>query len=136
MPFWKCYYHIVWTTKHRQPCITPAYEAVIQAAIHDKSLEYRCSIMAINMVTDHIHVAVSIPPGVAVSKWVGGVKGASARAINTGFEREERFHWQAGYGVMSFGEKNLLMVQDYIASQKEHHSTGSVNSYLECVEDD
>jgi hypothetical protein len=37
---------------------------------------------------------------------------------------------------MSFGEKNLLMVQNYIARQKEHHSTGKVNVYLETVEDD
>lgn len=136
MPFWKCYYHVVWKTKYREACIIPAYEAVIQAAIRDKSMEYDCVILGINMVADHIHVAVAILPSTAVSKWVGGVKGASSRAINTGFEREERSHWQNGYGVMSFGEKNLLMVQDYIAKQKEHHSAGNVNTYLECVEDD
>ncbi len=88
------------------------------------------------MVGDHVHVGVSIPPGVAVSKWVGGVKGASSRAINTGFDRDAKFQWQEGYGVMTFGEQALDKVRDYIATQKERHATGEVNRYLERIEED
>ena len=136
MPYWKCYYHIVWATKNRQPVIIPAYEPIIVGAIEAKCEEMDVSLLTVNMVSDHIHVAASIPPSISISKWVGIVKGVTARAINTSFERDTRFHWQAGYGVMSFGETALDKVKEYIVNQKQHHAKGDVNRYLENVGDD
>ncbi len=135
MPFWNCYYHIIWTTKNREPAIIPAYEQVIFAAIKQKSTELGCRILAINGVSDHIHVAASIKPSLAVSMYVGSIKGASSRAINIGFEREVRFHWQESYSVLTFGEKALRFVQEYVANQKIHHANSSTNAYLEHIED-
>ncbi len=134
MPYWKCYYHVVWATKYRQPMIISTYEPVIFAAIREQSQQLACSVLAINGVSDHIHVAVTIPPSLAVAKWVGSVKGASARAVNMGFNRDERFHWQEGYGVMSFGETALEIVKTYIDGQKERHANGELNTYLERIE--
>jgi putative transposase len=88
------------------------------------------------MVSDHVHIAASVPPSISLSKWIGSVKGVTARAINTHFERDTRFHWQAGYGVMSFGETALGKVTAYIANQKQHHANGDVNRYLENIGDD
>ena len=84
-----CFYHIVWATKYRQLCILPVYEPVIFAAIETKSKEMGCKLLAINAARDHIHSAVSIPPSIAVAKWVGNVKGAASHVINTSFEGEE-----------------------------------------------
>jgi putative transposase len=136
MPYWKCYYHIVWATKYRQPLIIPAYESVIFAAITDKAAEYDSPLLALNAVSDHIHIAVSIPPSVSIAKWVGGIKGATARAINTSFQQDTRFHWQSGYGVMSFGETALNKVKEYIASQKQRHANNDLNHYLENIGED
>lgn len=129
MPYWKCYYHIVWATKHREPIITSAYEQIIFAAIQDKCAEFESPLLAVNAVADHIHVAVCIPPSVAVSKWVGS-------AVNTSFELPTRFHWQGSYGVMSFGEKVLPQVKSYIENQKQHHAAGTVNQHLEQIGDE
>ena len=136
MPYWKCYYHLVWATKYREPAILPVYEAVIYEAIRQKAQEMKCSVLAVNSVSDHIHVAIAIGPHVAVATCTGNLKGASSRAINTSFERETRFHWQAGYGAMTFGEKALPDVIDYIKYQKERHARQELNWYLERVEDD
>ncbi len=136
MPYWKCYYHVVWATKYRQPIIIPAYEQVIFAAIEEKCKELGVSMLAINAANDHVHMAVSIPPRMSVAKLVGSVKGAAARAINTGFERDTKFHWQGGYGVMSFGETALDKVNEYIANQKQRHAKGDLNSYLENIGDE
>jgi putative transposase len=135
MPFWKCYYHIIWATKHREPIIVPAYEQVIFAAIEQTTLELKCNILAVNCVEDHIHVAASIKPSISVAKYVGRIKGSASRAVNTSFEQETRFHWQEGYSVLSFGEKALPFVQGYIAKQKQHHAGNDVNYYLERIED-
>jgi putative transposase len=135
MPYWNCYYHIVWATKHRQPTILPAFEQVITAVIQQKSLDLKCTILAINMVSDHIHVAVRIPPSLSIATWVGHAKGVSARSINTDFQQPERFHWQEGYGVMTFGEKALEQVKEYIANQKQRHASRDLNRYLERSDD-
>jgi putative transposase len=136
MPYWKCYYHVVWATKYRQPIIIPAYEKVIVAAIEEKCKEQGVALLAANMVSDHVHIGVAIPPSMSVAKFVGSVKGAAARAINTSFERDTKFHWQGGYGVMSFGETALDKVKEYIANQKQRHANSDLNSYLENVGDE
>jgi putative transposase len=133
MAFWTCYYHVVWATKYRQPVILPMYEPIIQTAIQEKSAELKSHLIELNMVSDHIHIAVSIPPSLAIAKWVGSVKGASARAVNTTLEPDNRFHWQESYGVMSFGEKALPQVREYSANPKMRHASGDLNSYLENV---
>lgn len=134
MPYWKCFYHIIWATKYREPLIEPAYESVIFATILQKAERFKSVIYAVNGVEDHIHIAVSIPPSVAVSTWVGEVKGASARAINTSFELESHFRWQAGYGALTFGERHLQFVVDYVNHQKEHHNNQKVLERLERIE--
>ena len=65
-------------------------------------------------------MAVSIPPTVQVSDWVGQLKGASAHYLNQRITNRNRFAWQAGYGVVSFGSRDLAWVTDYIRSQREH----------------
>jgi len=136
MSFWKCYYHIIWATKNRQPIITPAMETILFAAAHSKSEELRCSILAINGIADHIHVAVSIRPALAVVDWIGQVKGASSHALNLAFDDlGAKFRWQEDYGVVTFGAKNLPLVLAYIEGQKEHHLSAALQSYLEQIEE-
>jgi len=42
--------------------------------------------------------------------------------------------WQNGYGIVSFGTKDLKWVVRYVLNQKEHHKTGKVFKRLESVE--
>jgi hypothetical protein len=78
----------------------------------------------------HVHLALSIEPFVGISELIGDLKGASSREVNKekGYKALE---WQRGFGVVSFGRKNLPMVLEYIANQKEHHAKGSVHERLE-----
>ena len=99
-------------------------------------MEFESPLVIVNSVPDHLHLAVSIPPSVSVAKWVGSIKGATARAINSSIESDPRFHWQGGYGVMSFGEKVLPQVKAYIANQKQHHAEGTINAYMEQIGDE
>ena len=136
MPYWKCFYHVVWATKYREPSILPAYEQVIFHAIRQQAEESGCTVLAVNGVADHVHVALEIPPGLAVATCIGRLKGAASRAVNTSFERETRFHWQTGYGVVSFGESALPKIIAYVNGQKEHHARQQLNDYLERAADE
>jgi len=42
--------------------------------------------------------------------------------------------WQAGYGIVTFGMKDLKWVVDYTHNQKEHRSKGTFVDRLERVE--
>lgn len=136
MPFRVCYYHVVWSTYGRAPWITPQIEPIVLDTVKRKSLELRSPIAAINCVEDHIHVAVSITTSVAVAEWVKQVKGLSAHEVNHLFPSLEKlFRWQNGYGVLTFGAKNLSFVVEYINQQKIHHASQTYDNYLEHKED-
>jgi putative transposase len=79
---------------------------------------------------EHVHVAISIPPKLAVAKVVGQLKGASSHHINENYA-DGSFAWQAEYGVFSFSEKALPAIVEYVKNQKKHHSENTLNSQLE-----
>jgi len=89
---------------------------------------------AIGGVADHIHLAVTIPPTLNLSDWIGELKGASAHFINHEICNRKTLEWQTGYGVVSFGTKDLPWVVQYIQQQKEHHARGAVQDRLERIE--
>jgi len=135
--FWRCFYHFIWSTKQRAPMITPQIETRLYQLIEDKSAELKTRILAIGGVADHIHIAVAIPPTVAVSEWVRLIKGYTAHEINEHFTvLDERFQWQAGYGVLTYGEKQLLFVTEYIRNQKAHHINHQTHDLLEQLDDE
>ncbi|RMF81554.1 MAG: IS200/IS605 family transposase [Chloroflexi bacterium] len=136
MTFWRCYYHLVWATKNRAPLISPQIETVVIHAIKEKSVKLESPIIAINTVSDHIHVAVSIPPKLAVSEWARNVKGYSTHEVNAMFpDLPSPFYWQNGFAVLSFGLKTLGYVSDYVNRQKEHHANQTTEDYLEIIDE-
>ena len=90
---------------------------------------------AIGGVEDHIHIAVSLPPNILVSDWVGKLKGSSSYYINHEIQ-PKALEWQRGYGVVTFGTKDLQWVVDYVKNQKAHHRTGDTYDRLEKSSDE
>jgi putative transposase len=73
---------------------------------------------------DHIHMAVSIPPSMAVATAVQRLKGASSRELNEEFGGA--FGWQGEYSVDSFSERHLDRVIAYVENQRRHHAEGKL----------
>jgi REP element-mobilizing transposase RayT len=86
----------------------------------------------INGTPTHIHLAINIEPHVTISDLVGELKGYSSHEFNKR-EGTKRLEWQRGFGVVSFGQRNLGWVQSYIARQKEHHAAGKLEDRLERI---
>ena len=82
----------------------------------------------------HIHAAVTIPPTLLISEFVGQIKGASSHDVNEQFAlRGKVLQWQAGYGVVSFGTRDLEWVKQYVRNQREHHAAGKIIDRLERI---
>ncbi len=129
MPFWKLYYHLVWTTKDRQSMIDPKLESQLYPFLIDKALSLGCHVDAINGMEEHVHVALSIPPKHSISKIVQHLKGASSHEFIG-------LVWQRGYGIFSLGEKQRRFAIEYVKNQKEHHRQKTTNQWLERCDDE
>jgi REP-associated tyrosine transposase len=132
MPYWRLFYHITWGTKNRLALIEPAWESDLYGYLWGKATTLECIPHTIGGISDHVHVAISIPPKLAVAKVIGQLKGASSHHINENYANGS-FAWQAEYGVLSFSEKALPAIVEYIKNQKEHHAQNSLREALESI---
>ena len=131
MSFWRAYYHLVWPTKHRAPLIDATVEQRLYPYLIKRAAELEVYVHAINGWHDHLHLAIAIPPKHAVADVVKHLKGASSHFINHELDENGRFAWSRGYGVLTFGERQLPFVSTYIQNQKQHHSQQTTNHWLE-----
>lgn len=114
--------------------IQPAFEAKLHNAIAAKAIDLGAVVHAVGGIEDHIHLSVSVPPKVPLSRFIGEIKGNSSHFVNHIIKPELNFYWQEEYGVVSFREKDLAQIVRYIHKQREHHSSGTVIELLEFVE--
>ncbi len=135
MSYWKLFYHLVWTTKNRQPLLTPEIEPMIYEFLRSKAVRLEAKVFALNGVEDHVHMVVSIPPKLAVATFIGQVKGAASARFNQTGLGAEPFYWQREYGAFSFDAKRLPNYVAYVKRQKQHHQSGFTLPILERVEE-
>jgi putative transposase len=131
MPFYQLFYHLVWSTKNRQPLLTGEVEPVIHNFLRTKAIGLGATVFALNGVKDHVHVVVSIPPKIAVARFVGQIKAVASTKFNKSQTSQPPFFWQEEYGVFSFDAKRLPNYIAYVDRQKEHHSQGTIIPILE-----
>lgn len=132
MAFWRNYGHLIWGTKNREPLIYRSFEPDLYAYLVSKAAELECFVHAINGVSDHVHLVVSIPPKHGVAWVVKSLKGASAHFVNHTIRPPDLyFAWQRGYGYLSLGETQLPRAVAYVDAQKERHALQQVNAWME-----
>jgi putative transposase len=132
MSLWQLYYHFVWATKDRLPLISPDKESHLYDFIIGKSDSLGAIVYAINGTDNHIHLVASVPPTIALSEFIKRIKGSSSHDWNQNLAiAGNAFAWQGGYGVFSFGQKQLDWAIAYVQNQKIHHQNGSIVLSLE-----
>jgi putative transposase len=124
--------HIVWHCKNSLPLLTPKVEPLAYRFLEKRIIETPGAFVhEIGGIETHVHVAVSVPPTLLISDFIGKLKGGASHDVNQQFGREKVLEWQAGYGVVSFGTGRLDWVLDYIRNQRDHHARGTVHNRLE-----
>ena len=115
------YVHLIFSTKMRQPFITPELEADLYPFLGGIVRDLKCSVIEVNGVADHIHLLIRMRPDVSVSDVVRHIKGRSSKWFNEQSPTPILF-WQEGYGAFSVSKSLLDEVAGYIRKQKEHHA--------------
>lgn len=122
MPYYQLFYHLVWSTKNREPLLTPQVEPIIHNFLRTKAIGLGATVFALNGIDDHVHVVASIPPRIAVAKFVGQIKAVASTKFNNRYPDHPSFFWQEEYGAFSFDGKRLPNYIAYVERQKEHHA--------------
>jgi putative transposase len=123
--------HVTWHTKDSAPLLIPKIEACAHHAHGGKCINTPgVYIHALGGIETHVHLCVSIAPTIAISEFIGQLKGSSAHEVNQKFGGK-LLEWQTGYGVVSFGTGDLDWVKGYVLNQRERHAAGRVVERLE-----
>jgi putative transposase len=116
-------YHIVFTPKYRRKVIYNQLRKDI-IGYFKRLCKYKgVEIIEGHMMPDHVHILVSIPPKIAVSTFMGYLKGKSSLMIfeyhaNLKYKYGNRHFWADGYYVSTVG-LNEETVRKYIRDQEK-----------------
>ncbi|RYE35750.1 MAG: IS200/IS605 family transposase [Sphingobacteriaceae bacterium] len=123
--YYQIYLQVVFAVKYRQALIKKEWKSQLFAVIGNLINETNCKTIIVNGVEDHVHCFLSLKPVVSVSELMKTVKAKSSKYINDHALTQERFEWQEGYGVFSYGQSGVDAVYHYIQNQEEHHKKQS-----------
>ena len=120
---WNCKYHIVFAPKYRRQVFYKEKRLAV-----GKILRQLCEWKGVNIIEaevcpDHVHMLLEIPPKIAVSSFMGYLKGKSALMIfdkhaNLKYKFGNRKFWARWYFVETVG-KNEKVIREYIQKQLE-----------------
>ena len=113
--------HLVFSTKNREPFITPAIETELHPYMATIFRGLKSPSLAINGTCDHVHILFSLARVIAIADVLQEVKTETSKWIKTKGPEFRNFHWQNGYGAFSIGSSQVEAVKRYIHGQKGHH---------------
>jgi putative transposase len=122
---YQCTYHVVRVPKYRYRILTGAV-----AELMDRDIRLLCEwkdveVLELNIQADHIHALFSIPPKIAISTFMGFLKGKLAIKVMKSYPRLRKkpywgnHFWARGYFVNTVG-LNEDLIRRYVKYQEEH----------------
>ena len=114
--------HLVWATKYRKPILGGEVGLRVRELIRQCCREEEVEILKGHVARDHVHLFVSIPPQVTVSRLVQRLKGRTSHHLLAEFAHLRktfwgRHLWARGYFCCSSGNVTDEVITTYIAAQ-------------------
>jgi putative transposase len=117
-------YHLIWITKYRKPILAGKVGLRVRELIREICAAHSVQILKGHVSVDHVHIFVSMPPQLSVSRIAQYLKGKTSRKILDEFPTIRKIFWgqhfwARGYFAVSSGAITDEMIMDYIAQQDE-----------------
>ena len=114
--------HVVWITKYRKKVLVGDIAVRVRELIREICLANDIQIVKGHVSLDHIHLLISYPPHMSVSKIVQYLKGKSSRKLLQEYtELRKKFWgqhiWARGYFAVSTGTVTDEVIKQYIENQ-------------------
>ena len=115
---------MVWITKYRKKILEGDVAIRVRDVIREICRSENVEIIKGHVSRDHVHLFVSIPPQVCISRLVQRLKGKSSHKLLHEFDRLQKLYWwrhfwARGYFCCSSGDITDEMIKEYIENQ--HH---------------
>ena len=124
----------VFAVKHRDGLIHSSFKNELYQYITGIIKNHNHKLLAINGMSDHIHILIGMRPTQSISDLLQDIKGNSSKWINEKKFLKVRFEWQEGYGAFSYSKSQVNNVIDYIKNQEQHHTVKTFREeYLEVL---
>ena len=119
---WECKYHVVFIPKYRKKAIYGELRKNLGKVFRTLAEQRESYIEEGHLMSDHVHIMISIPPKYAVAQVVGYSKGKSAIHIARTYTGRRRnfvgqHFWARGYFVSTVG-RDEAAVREYIRNQE------------------
>jgi putative transposase len=114
------HYHIVFTTKHRQPWLRPEMLEPVHEYLGGVVNGLGGVSRIVGGVEDHVHLLVSLTVNHRVSDFMRDLKKSSSIWLKRKY-KIPLFHWQDGYSAVTVSPSARGAVFRYIKNQAEHH---------------
>ena len=120
---WECKYHIVWIPKYRKKSLFGELRKYLGQVFGDLARSRESEVIEGHLLTDHVHMLISIPPKYSVAQVIGYIKGKSAIHVARNYMGQKRNFtgyqfWARGYFVSTVG-RDEKAVREYIQAQEE-----------------
>ena len=115
------YVQYVFTVKGRKNFIPKSHNKQLHKYIRGIIEKRKSTLLAINNMSDHMHILTSINPNYSFSKFIQEIKAGSSKYINDQKWIAGKFQWQSGYGAFSYSKSHIEDVVNYIKNQEHHH---------------
>jgi putative transposase len=111
-------YHLVWITKYRKPVFFGDVAVRLRELIREICKSLDIEIIKGHVSKDHVHLFVSVPPQLSISKVRGRIKGKTSRKLLTEYRRLSkefwgRHLWARGYFAASSGNVTDELIMQY-----------------------
>lgn len=119
-------YHIVWTTKYRYKVLDGKIALRVRELIRQSCNSMDVTIIKGSVGKEHIHLLVSCPPSLSVSRLVQQLKGKTARVLMQEYKELKKRYWgqhlwSVGYFCRSVGTVTENIIKEYIANQTNEY---------------
>lgn len=117
--------HLVFVTKYRKKVINTEILAELKSILTRLLLANGSELVEFGGEPDHVHLLISYPPTITLSKLINNLKAVSSKLIRKQYqEHVDKFYWKpvfwtAAYCVVSAGGAPLDTIKKYIQSQNE-----------------
>ena len=124
---WHCQYHITWVPKYRYRILVGGVREAVEEGIQAICGYTNCEVMELNVQRDHVHMVVMVPPKLAISDFLGRVKGQTAMKLFRRYRQLRKkpywgnHFWAKGYCVDTLG-LDPEMIQRYVKYQEKQES--------------
>jgi putative transposase len=120
---WECKYHVIFIPKCRRKVLYQGLRQHLGEVLKRLAEQKQSRVEEGHLMSDHVHMLLSIPPKYAVSEVVGYMKGKSAIHLARVYgERRQNFvgqhFWARGYFVSTVG-RDETAIRAYIRNQEK-----------------